>query len=65
MKNTNDFKFYLEEALSVARTDRLQVRHKDWDNFVPVDDVISNIVFLIKDNKLDVADLNRRVWEVK
>jgi hypothetical protein len=61
----NDFKFWFEEAMSVARNSRLQVKHKDWDNFVPVDDVISNIVFLIKDNKLDVADLNRRVWEVK
>jgi hypothetical protein len=61
----NDFKFWFEEAMSVARNSRLQVKHKDWDNFVPVDDVISNIVFLIKDGKLNATDLIEKVWEVQ
>ncbi len=57
--------FTLEAAIRIAKIGSRKIKHKDWDNFIPKRDLTANIVFLIKDNKLDVADLNRKIWEVK
>lgn len=57
--------FNLEGAMSISGLEGLNLKHKDWDNFIPTQDIMSNIVFLIKDNKLEIEDLNKKVWEVE